>query len=117
MSGQSASSPVPVSLKGDAQGLTISWSDGAAHRLTWKQLRDGCPCATCRVKSEETPNAETKPPSLFTILTAAEAQPLRVTAMQPVGNYAYAIQFSDGHNSGIYTFDHLRRLGEDTPAA
>ncbi|MCC7423730.1 MAG: DUF971 domain-containing protein [Planctomycetaceae bacterium] len=117
MSGQTESSPVPVSLKGDAQGLTIGWNDGVAHRLTWKQLRDGCPCATCRVKSEEGPTAEAKPASLFTILTAAEAQPLRVTAMQPVGNYAYAIQFSDGHSSGIYTFDHLRRLGEETPAA
>ena len=37
--------------------------------------------------------------------------PKRPTAMQPVGNYAYSIHFSDGHNSGIYTLDYLRHLG------
>jgi len=31
--------------------------------------------------------------------SAAEAQPLRITAMKPVGNYAYSIDFSDGHNT------------------
>jgi DUF971 family protein len=32
--------------------------------------------------------------------------------MKPIGNYAYAIQFSDGHDTGIYTFELLRRLGQ-----
>jgi DUF971 family protein len=32
--------------------------------------------------------------------------------MRPVGNYAYAIEFNDGHNSGIYSLDFLRELGE-----
>ncbi len=41
-----------------------------------------------------------------------EARPTRVEHMRPVGNYAYNIQFSDGHDSGIYTFDYLVELGE-----
>ena len=32
--------------------------------------------------------------------------------MQPMGNYAYAIAFSDGHDTGIFAFDFLRQLGE-----
>jgi DUF971 family protein len=34
--------------------------------------------------------------------------------MRPVGNYAYNIAFSDGHDSGIFTFDHLFQLGEES---
>jgi hypothetical protein len=45
-----------------------------------------------------------------------EAQPLKITAMKPVGSYAYAIHFSDGHDTGIYTLEHLRELGRDVAA-
>jgi DUF971 family protein len=50
----------------------------------------------------------------LTILSPAETQPLRIAAMQPVGNYAYSIDFSDGHDTGIYTLELLRRLGRTT---
>jgi DUF971 family protein len=43
-------------------------------------------------------------------LSVAEAQPLAVQRMRPVGNYAYNIQFSDGHDSGIFSFDLIRSL-------
>ncbi|HVX62064.1 MAG TPA: gamma-butyrobetaine hydroxylase-like domain-containing protein [Pirellulales bacterium] len=36
--------------------------------------------------------------------------------MKPVGNYAYAIEFSDGHDTGIYTCEFLRELGQEMPA-
>lgn len=48
------------------------------------------------------------------VLSAAEARPLELQGMQPVGNYAYAVAFSDGHDTGIYTFELLREIG--TPA-
>ncbi len=47
------------------------------------------------------------------MLSAAEAQPLRVSGMRPVGNYAYGINFSDGHNTGIYSISYLREIGEE----
>jgi DUF971 family protein len=37
--------------------------------------------------------------------------------MKPVGNYAYTIAFSDGHDTGIYSFDRLLELGEPDAAA
>jgi DUF971 family protein len=49
---------------------------------------------------------------MLPIVNEAETKPLRVEGMKPVGNYAYSIEFSDGHDSGIYTFELLRELGE-----
>ena len=43
----------------------------------------------------------------------AEARPLTIAGMQPVGNYAYSIEFSDGHDTGIFTLELLRELGDD----
>jgi DUF971 family protein len=51
------------------------------------------------------------------VLAPGEVAPLAVTGMRPVGQYAYAIEFSDGHASGIYTLDYLRELDGEPPAA
>jgi DUF971 family protein len=100
-----------TSLKADREALQASWSDGAMHRIPWKTLRQRCPCATCRLKRAEPP----APAPLFQILKPEETQPIRATAMNPVGNYAYQIDFSDGHNSGIYTLEWLREIGTSEP--
>ena len=44
--------------------------------------------------------------------SAAEAQPLMVQGVKPLGNYAYTIAFSDGHDTGIYKLELLRQLGD-----
>lgn len=102
-------SVAPVTLKSDGQALVIAWSDGVTHRLPWTFLRERCPCALCKAKEHEPP----PPAGALPVLSAAEAQPLRVLGMKPVGNYAYAIDFSDGHTSGIYAVEYLRQLGEE----
>jgi DUF971 family protein len=88
--------------------LEITWGDGQRRRYTFRELRDHCPCATCREKHGK---ADDQPASLLPVLTPAETQPLRIAGMKPVGNYAYSIAFSDGHDTGIYTFELLRALG------
>ncbi len=105
-------SPVPSKLAGDSQALVITWTDNIQHRIPWSILRKLCPCATCR-----NPHEPDQKPTLLPVITPAEAQPLRGRAMKPVGNYAYGIDFTDGHNTGIYTFDFLRRLGEQIAAS
>jgi DUF971 family protein len=90
--------------------LRIEWSDGSTREYSVRELRDGCPCATCREKRSH-PAA----PTLLPVLSAAETQPLAIRAMKPVGNYAYAISFSDGHDTGIYTIEYLRELGKKMP--
>ena len=102
--------PVPVKLgrSGDprtAGAIEITWSDGVTGVYTPRLLRDACPCATCR----ET-RAAPAPKPLLPVLSPAEVAPLEVVGMKPVGQYAYSIEFSDGHSSGIYTLEYLREL-------
>lgn len=102
----------PTNLKFGAEHyLVIEWSDGQHRRYSFHELRDQCPCATCREKRSEPPQNR----SLLPVLSSEETQPLRIETMKPVGTYAYSIAFSDGHNTGIYTFERLRQLGEATP--
>lgn len=99
--------PTALSRSDDGR-LLIEWSDGQRRTYTPRSLRDGCPCATCREKRTEKP----ADPMVLPILTTGQLQPLRIAGMQPVGNYAYSVAFSDGHDTGIYTFELLRELGQ-----
>ena len=100
----------PTALNLDDDGrLLIVFSDGHRRRYTARQLRDRCPCATCREKR----NAPPSPPEGLAILSPEEARPLTIQGMKPMGSYAYSIAFSDGHNTGIYTFEHLLEMGEE----
>ena len=104
----------PIALRGDEESLHIEWNDGAVHELPWTYLRHNCPCASCRGHGGPPPEPVSEPtpePGALPILSAAEAQPLRVSEMKAVGNYAYGIHFSDGHTTGIYTLEFLRDLG------
>jgi DUF971 family protein len=107
--------PHPTKLsRADGNKLAIEWSDGQRREYTFKELREACPCATCREKRGE--GATPAPKNLLPVLSAAEARPLTIAGMQPVGNYAYSIEFSDGHDTGIYTLELLRQLGADINA-
>ncbi len=101
--------PTKLELAGDDR-LRIEWSCGTIREYEFRQLRDACPCATCR----EQRNQPAEQGGLLPVLSAAEAQPLRILGMEPVGNYAYSIKFSDGHDTGIFQFDLLRELGVAT---
>lgn len=101
----------PTALNRTPDGrLQITWSDGQTRLYTVKELRDACPCATCREKRNAT---SSEPEPLFAILKPEEARPLTIAGMEPVGNYAYSIAFSDGHDTGIFTFELLRELGRE----
>lgn len=105
----SAAAPIPSALRRLEDGsIEISWHDGSRHQHTPRQLRDACPCATCREKRSAAPETPILP-----VLSPEETRPLAVTGMKPVGQYAYAISFSDGHETGIYLFDYLHDLGRD----
>ena len=88
--------------------LQIEWSDGQVQKYAVKELRDRCPCATCREKRQE--KAAAVSVDLLPVLTAAETMPTRIQGMRPIGNYAYSIEFSDGHDTGIYTLEFLRNF-------
>jgi DUF971 family protein len=96
--------PVALKKEGDDR-LLIDWSDGHRSVHTWKTLRAECPCAGCREERD-------KPPDPFRVLKPAELAPLRPVRIEPVGYYAYRIVWSDGHDAGLFTLEHLRRLCE-----
>jgi DUF971 family protein len=88
--------------------LSITWSDGLAQQYPLRVLRENCPCASCREKRQQPPPS----PMSLPVLSPRDVEPLRIRNMQPVGHYAYSIEFSDGHNTGIYTLEHLRAIGD-----
>jgi DUF971 family protein len=98
----------PTALERLTDGrLAITWSDGQRRLYTVRELREACPCATCREKRSQPVD-----PLALPTLKQVQTQPLRIAAMQPLGNYAYSIAFSDGHDTGIFAFDLLRHLGQ-----
>jgi DUF971 family protein len=86
--------------------LEIRWSDDFEQRIPFRVLRDACQCARCM----DGKNKPDQPVGMLRILTAAETMPIEIASMKPVGNYAYNIEFSDGHSTGLFTFELLRSL-------
>ncbi len=91
--------------------LAITWSDGQVRVYAANQLREACPCATCREKRA----APAPPPNPLAVLPINEARPISIQGMSPVGQYAYSIAFSDGHDTGIFTLEYLHELGDLVP--
>jgi DUF971 family protein len=93
--------------------LEITWNDNMQFQIPIEALRKSCPCATCREKriAEHAPKTP-DPSDALRVLSLAETKPMRIESMQPIGNYAYGIKFSDGHDTGIFTLEFLRKLGE-----
>ena len=91
------------------QGVEVTWSDGHASRYPFPYLRDVCPCALCNDEREKKARVETSATSGGAVLPMFKP---RVTAKSAnaVGNYAIQIQFSDGHATGIYSYEHLREI-------
>lgn len=101
--GSAAPKHLKVSL--EHQRLTITWQDGLEHTLALLELRRRCPCATCRSEREgqnDNPLRVLKP----------DPDDLRVKTAELVGNYAIRFSWSDGHDTGIFDFRHLRSLCE-----
>jgi len=99
--------PKKIKLAAGNDALAIEWSDGHLSAYAYRYLRNKCPCATC---SELGP-PEQSVPSPFPILGV---KPLRPERAELVGRYALQIYWSDGHSTGIYSFDYLR---ESCPCA
>ena len=97
--------PRKLNLKKDEK-LEVEWSDGTRSVYPLSYLRTKCPCARCKVVREE--QAQSR--SLLPILPGNFAQPLRAVGAELVGNYALRIDWSDDHDSGIYSFQYLKDI-------
>ena len=87
-----------VIRRSDPTRVEIEWSDGRTTVYTPSELRGLCPCAQC--VSETTGVRMVDPAQIPRDLTQSD--------LAMVGNYAITMRFSDGHHTGIYTFEYLR---------
>lgn len=98
------STPTKISLTAEHE-LKVVWSDGHVVRFALHVLRDECPCAGCKGE-----------PGLFGTYHAppdpGPAMPgkYEIAAIENVGNYAIAIRWKDGHDTGIYSWQYLLGL-------
>ena len=92
--------PVPERIHRGEHELVITWEPGHVGTYSIRQLRLACQCATCR---DEFTGRELLDPG-------AIAEDLRAVDVSLVGNYAIKIRFSDGHDTGIYTYRYLLEL-------
>ncbi len=95
--------PTPVLLTPIPEDriLRVLWDDDAMRDYPFSYLRGWCPCAVCQGHGGERRFVEVEDPQLASI--------------DMVGNYAVNPTWADGHETGIYTFDYLRSLGDEMP--
>jgi len=102
----------PTSVKihvSSGAGVDIAWSDGHASHYDFTYLRERCPCATCNDEREIRKAFSAAVPAAPAALPIFKPRP-RAQAATSVGNYAIQISYSDGHGTGIYSYDYLRTL-------
>lgn len=93
--------PREIAQDGDA-GLRITWADGRVCQYLAPALRRACPCAQC---VNEWTGQRTLQPNLI-------SDELTMSDVNVVGRYALSFRWSDGHETGIYSFKYLRELCE-----
>jgi DUF971 family protein len=106
----------PIAIKihvSSGAGVDITWADNHTSHYDFSYLREECPCATCNEKRDQ--EEQHKHSGLKTPMLSSPALPmfkpkLRAQSATQVGNYAVQINFNDGHNTGIFSYDYLRSV-------
>ena len=91
--------PLDIQVKNDLSAVEIAWGDEHKSRIPIKRLRGYCPCAECQGHGGD--------------IQWIENDTNEITAAEPVGRYAILFTFSDGHSTGIYSWEPLRKLDPD----
>ncbi len=93
------------------KGLTVTWSDGRVSFFSIDYLRKMSPSADAKQLREEMAK---NPLTVLPSGTSSQG-PLRAESAEMVGKYALRIRFSDGHDTGLYSWDYLRHIDPDLP--
>ncbi len=96
-----AASPTALTVHQASRVLEVAFDDGASFRIPFELMRVYSPSAEVQGHG---PGQE--------VLQTGKRD-VTITAIQPVGHYAVQPRFSDGHESGLYTWAYLYRLGRD----
>jgi DUF971 family protein len=93
--------PTNIVLHQQSRALEIDFDDGSSFKLSCEYLRVHSPSAEVRGHA---PGQGTLPVGKANV---------EITAVEPIGNYAVKLDFNDGHNSGLYSWDYLYELGQN----
>ena len=96
--------PTELRLDKDKRVLTVSFDDGKSFTIRAELLRVLSPSAEVQGHSPEQR------------VTVAGKRNVGIARLEPVGNYAVRIVFTDGHDTGLYVWEYLRELGEEKEA-
>ena len=94
--------PTQVQIKNDGKALHLTWPEGFHTELSALALRAQCPCASC---VDENTGKRTLDESRI-------PKEIQITQNRTVGRYALALNFSDGHRTGIYSYLRLKKMLE-----
>lgn len=96
----------PADVQQIGNELAIKWDDGEESFIPLEMLRRFCPCASCKGEMDIMGNLSKGPERP---LSAAAFELRRITN---VGGYGLQPVWGDGHNTGIYSYDYVRRIAQ-----
>ena len=96
----------PLDIQQIGDQLAIKWEDGTESYFTLETMRRHCPCASCHGEADILGNVYKAPDKPL----AASA--FKLLRLSNVGGYAVNPVWGDGHHTGIYSFDYLKKLGQ-----
>jgi DUF971 family protein len=98
---------IPKSIiRTEKDKLTAEWNDGYKSTIKLSSLRKECPCAQC-----QTDKLNRKEKTFMSLDTFTPGKN-ELKKLEQVGNYAVQVQWADGHDTGIYTWELLRQIFE-----
>jgi len=97
----------PLDIQPIGSELAIKWDDGRESFIPLEMLRRHCPCAGCKGETDIMGNLYKNPPQS---LSPKAFELLRFVV---VGGYAIRPVWADGHATGIYSFDYLKRIAAE----
>ena len=97
----------PVDIQQIGNELAVKWDDGGEDFIPLEKLRRDCPCADCKGEVDIMGNVYKNPDK---VLASKAFDLVRIVS---VGGYAIQPVWADGHSTGIYSFDYLKRVAGD----
>lgn len=99
----------PAEIQQIGTELAIRWDDGAESFIPLEKLRRYCPCAGCKGEMDIMGNVYKNPGRPLS------SEAFRLVRVISVGGYAIQPVWGDGHATGIFSYDYLKRVGEASP--
>lgn len=96
----------PVDIQQIGEELAVRWDDGGESYIGLEKLRRACPCAGCKGESDIMGNLYKGPEKKL------ERLAFQLRQVERVGSYAVQPVWADGHATGIYSFEYLRKVAE-----